>query len=463
MPLEAEHAKFLLVTKRILQTRVSSNPATLIRHKNEIIKAYSVFIKYCDLLYEKNLSQQQKDTVVDALNTVSAKFEECLIKLNCKFTLSANLLTIPDPSQIKIIGIETEETEGNTSTHEADSLNATFRNKTIEEEQKDEASETEETSFLEATEFPTMTELTSSSFLKMASSHLNKVYSGDPLALPSFMDSVKLLESLATTTVLKTLLATFVKTKIDGRARDFISDSDTTVELILNKLSQNIKPDNSKVVTGRMLSLRMNNTNPADFAEKVENLADALRRSLIIEGMTHIKATEIAIDKTIELCRANAKTDLVKSVLEATTYTSSKDVVAKLLIQTDKAKQEHQILSFKKTNQNQTSHKKPQNQRPNNGNNFNNFNNSNRNNNRFNNHSSRPNNYYQNGNNYHQKNNRQRSYSNGTHSNNRQNNYTERQNNVRVFSNSGNGESPVQSHRMGAPIPQSSQYQNETF
>lgn len=205
--------------------------------------------------------------------------------------------------------------------------------------------------------------------------------------------TIGLLETLATTTELKTFLASFVRTKIDGRAREYLSDTDNTTKLIITSLKKNIKPDSSKVIEGRMLSLRLNASNQAEFSEKAESTAEALRRSLIIEGMTPIKATEIAVDKTIELCRNNARTDLVKSVLEATAYESPKEVIAKLLTQMDKARKENQILSFKTTPKRFNSNKpggQPQNhqqrfnhshQNNNNPRYFNNNNNRNNNNN----------------------------------------------------------------------------------
>lgn len=45
-----------------------------------------------------------------------------------------------------------------------------------------------------------------------------------------------------------------------------------------------IKPDSSKVVEGRMLALKLNKINSTDFAKETEKLAEALQRSLVIEG-----------------------------------------------------------------------------------------------------------------------------------------------------------------------------------
>lgn len=165
-----------------------------------------------------------------------------------------------------------------------------------------------------------MADLSAPEFLKLVSSHINKPYTGDPLSLNSFIDSIRLLETLATTAALRTLFVTAIKTKIDGDAREYITNEHITVNGIIEALQANCTPDASKVIEGRMLSLKLKMGEQQDFAEKTEKLAESLRRSLIVEGITHAKANEMAIDKTIEVCRANAKSDLVKSVLEAAKF-----------------------------------------------------------------------------------------------------------------------------------------------
>lgn len=191
-----------------------------------------------------------------------------------------------------------------------------------------------------------MAHMTNVEFLKMASSHLNKTYSGDPLCLETFIDSLNLLNGLATSTELRTFFVAFIKTKLDGRAREFITADHNTVALIIDTLRRNIKPDNAKVIEGRMLALRFTTNTQNEFSDKVEELADAFRRSLIVEGIPPTKASEMVVDKTVELCRKNTHSDLIKSVLESSTFNSPKDVVAKLVTQVDKTKAEAQILSF---------------------------------------------------------------------------------------------------------------------
>lgn len=316
-----------------MKADLSKVPQTLLQYKHDIIAGYNTFVEYCSHISQDELSQSQKDTLFEELNGINQKFEECLIRLNCSYNLSANLFDLADPATTYIIDLE--------------------QLPVVEQEIERAVSPQSESQ----EENPIMT-LTNAEFLKIASSHVNKVYSGDPLALTSFIDSIRLLETIADTPGLVTFLISFIKTKLDGRAREYITATDTTLEHIIGKLRSNIKPDSSKVLAGRILSLRLNINNQSDFADKAETLAEAFRRSLVIEGISNDKAIEMSIEKTVDLCRANARTDLVKSVLEASVFATPKEVVAKMLVQTDKAKYEHQVLSFTKTNAKSSSNQK---------------------------------------------------------------------------------------------------------
>lgn len=173
-------------------------------------------------------------------------------------------------------------------------------------------------------------------------------YSGDPLGLTSFIDAVDLLSEFATTNPLKASLLKFIKAKLDGRAREFISDNVNTVDELKRVLRENIFPENSKVIEGRILSLRYAYSKQEEFAAKAEELADALRRTLIIEGMTSAKANEISIEKTVQLCRKSTNSDLVKSVLASTAFRGPKEVIAKLITESDTHVKEQQILRCQK-------------------------------------------------------------------------------------------------------------------
>lgn len=159
----------------------------------------------------------------------------------------------------------------------------------------------------------------------------------------------------------------------------------------------------------------------------------------------------MAIEKTVELCRRNAHSDLVKSVLKATKLDSPKEVIAKVLTQADKAKQEHKVLALQRfQNANRNGRKGPPNNNrrgPNNGRGFQS--------NSGQNGQNRNSQNWQNSNNRNNQNNNGRNNNNFRYNYNRQNgnngsNNNRNNQNVRAFNSSGNGETPPQTS-MGAP------------
>ncbi|XP_036346783.1 myb-like protein D, partial [Rhagoletis pomonella] len=172
------------------------------------------------------------------------------------------------------------------------------------------------------------------------------------------------------------------------KAREAIPTEVSSVGQIKDALRNRIKPDNSKVVAGKIASLHVINNNYTEFAKRVEELSDALERFLIIEGMTQSKAHEMAVEQTVNVCRLNTRSDLVKSILSSTTFSDSKDVVAKMIVE-----QNNQVKE--RYNNNADNSRYSNNGSRHNGNNFNNnrnrSSNNNRNNNSNNNSNRRPN------------------------------------------------------------------------
>lgn len=58
----------------------------------------------------------------------------------------------------------------------------------------------------------------------------------------------------------------------------------------------------------------------------------------------------MTIEKTIDLCRESAHSDVVKSVLAAAQFSTAQEVVSKFITETDKNKTEKQVLAVRKYN-----------------------------------------------------------------------------------------------------------------
>ncbi|XP_037812752.1 probable serine/threonine-protein kinase nek1 [Lucilia sericata] len=182
-------------------------------------------------------------------------------------------------------------------------------------------------------------------FISMCANIIRENFDGNPLSLNSFIDKINLIEELTAPNLINCLIS-FIKSKLDGKAREVLPENITSVEQIKNTLKDRIKPDNSKVIAGRIAALHIKNNSYADFSKTVEDLADALQRSLVIEGITKEKAQEMAIEQTVSICRNNAKSDMVKAILSSTVFKEPKDVVAKLIIVESTNQKEYQVLTM---------------------------------------------------------------------------------------------------------------------
>lgn len=244
-------------------------------------------------------------------------------------------------------------------------------------------------------------------FYTLCAKTINKNFDGNFDSLRSFVNSIKLLKSLAGSDEdKKTALTTFVMTKMEQKALEKIPDNPEDIDAIIKHLTEKIKPSSSKVVSGQMIALSIDNRNVREFQKEAENLAEQFQRALVAEKIPLDVATKMTVEKTVELCRRNAKSVEVKAVLNASHFETPADVVAKMATTIDSVRQDNATKEPKKFNNQKPGrfiNKKFSQNR--NGPNFNNSPNANNN---------RPNhNYRNNGNNGHQG---QRYY---THENNR--------------------------------------------
>lgn len=452
MTLRDEYGEFIKICKLILKRNLSKNYVTLTTYRTKIIGANNTIVSYINTVYP-TVNEANKTYCDNTLTKVRSKLIKCLEKLKCESTLPELNAIIGDthvgPVSQTSDSAQDESEEEEDADQSNDNISIIQKTNSIENESEEEDKSDDNISVISLDETfitPPSVDMETPAFLRLCATTINKNFAGDPLTLNSFIDSIDLLLSLAETTALKQILFTFAKTKLEGRAREFVTADVTTITQLKATLSENIKPDNSKVIEGRMLTLKFNLGQSDQFALKVEELSDALRRTLIIEGVSATKANEISVDKTIELCRRNTQSPLIKSVLEASTFSNPKDVVAKLITQIDKTKAETQVLSFQRSNNQNGRRGHGQHQHNHRGRgNFNNYNNSNNQNQQF-----------------------QQNFNRGTYNRGRgrgrgrgrfgrgnfNNGYHQNDNSqyIRTFSNQGNGlTAPVQEQIMGHP------------
>ncbi|XP_055308406.1 putative uncharacterized protein DDB_G0286901, partial [Sitodiplosis mosellana] len=182
-------------------------------------------------------------------------------------------------------------------------------------------------------------------FIALANQMIGYRYNGDPLNLDSFLDAVDLLKELCERPNVD-IMRKFVMTRLEGTAREAIVVEPQTVDDIIRQLKANIKTESSKVIEGRILALRADKSSLTKFAEQAEALAEQFRRSLCVEGFSKEKAKEMAVEKTVEMCRRSAKNDIVKAVIAASKFTEPKEVVAKMIVEINNVKQDKPHNSY---------------------------------------------------------------------------------------------------------------------
>lgn len=380
---QIEYEKFITVAKRILKSQLSTNYETLSGYREQIINAYNEFIHFVAINYDK-VNKTGQIILDNKAEDVREKFERCLSALNCTYQLPNSVFEIVNEASISQVQsgesslqqfpIATTSIEGRKSPilveinsslqtlkrEEQENLERERRRQEIEEKQRQERKTNEnlerqerERKRKEKEEHEKRVNMEEQlkaqrELLDMVNKQIRNSYSGDPLGLPTFLSGVEIVQDFATNDNLKRKMVIYVKGRLEGRAREIITDDIETIEELLEKLKQDIKPENSKIIEGRMAALRYSYVKQEEFAARTEELADALRRTLIIEGMTPAKANEMTIDRTIQLCKKSTTSDVVKAVLGAATFHTAKEVVAKLITSNDECVKDRQVLRYQK-------------------------------------------------------------------------------------------------------------------
>lgn len=345
-------AEFLKVCKRVCKEDLTTNRDKHREYLTELVRSYNDIIGYVSTIFESLDTETKKkfrdewiyirdkvNAVYGRLNVTSELPREIFVLLSIEPILeNYNSNATPEPSTSQannLIPPTGEKTESRDTEHSLGPPSF-------------ERSHSERTNNMAATIEQKM------EYIRAASQMINRSYAGDPLALATFVNSVRLLKAV-TAANLNDVLLEFVKTRLEGKALECIPPNPANVDEVIAALEQGIHPDNSKVVAGRLLALRADKSKLAEFTEQAEKLADALRRSLIIEGISQAKASEMCIEKTVEVCRNAARSDLVKSVLASSKFESPKEVVAKYIVESSTEEKEKQVLAYR-TFQRQNKH-----------------------------------------------------------------------------------------------------------
>lgn len=393
-------------------------------YKECLVRTYNDLLTFLSDAADKSLND--RTPIENRIITYLKRLKECfqLLKLNYQF--DSNIHSLIDIDRI---------VEEGTSNPNSDSDASASSNKTIVDNSKDKSNNTDDNKQEQSPEHSPQTtpprsrtnssssensleEMAQSakSLMQLATSTINYKYDGDPMKLDSFIDAIDLLEELCEEQN-KGILLKFLMTKLEGKAREAMIKQPEKVDDIVQQLRDAIKAESSKVIEGRMLALRTDKTNLTKFTDRAEELAEQYRRSLISEKIPKEMAINFAIEKTKELCRRNARSPTVISIIEATTFKEPKDVVSRFIVEINKQRQYRSEIQHTHKNDNQRNGNGNSNKFHKN-NNGNSYSNSNSNNNRYGNSNNKQNSYngrQNQGNKHGQNGNQSRTYTNSNY------------------------------------------------
>lgn len=354
--------KFLTSTKLILKQNISKNPSTLANQRDRIIRAYNEYIGYISVYFESFDTQSQTDAS-NEIKSFREKLVACFSAFQINQPLPTDLLSDLDiqefllPHEIKSIeeakksshqptinplGSESKTTEPPSSSVtqdplQSDQLNLQDQGNTVESrnlQRQQSPTPSEHDSDHQEDE----SEMDQQAFLGFCAKQISNNYSGDPLELNAFVNSINLLKAVGATHLV--ILKTFLLTKLTGKALECIPDDVEDVDAIITALRANIKSDSSEVVAGKLLALRVKKGDFTEFTKQAEQLSEAFQRGLVMEGIPKEQARKMSVKKTVELCRKTARSDIVKSVISSTAYSTPSEVLAKLVTENDVATKE---------------------------------------------------------------------------------------------------------------------------
>lgn len=282
--------------KRIpFHREISSVENTLIDQKDEIIRTFNQLTSYCSETFTSVKEETDRQIILKNIKLLKEKLVLGLNRIKLK-------VTFPNDDNIFLVIVD---------------------------------------------KFIQKSEMEAVEFMRLCAQTINKNYSGDPLSLVAFINSIKLLKTVVGTH--NNILIQFILTKLEGKALESCPKEPKDIEEIITALELSIKPDSSKVIESKMVALKIDNSKLQDYVFEVEKLAEALQRSLIVEGISQTKAKSMAVEKTVEICKKSAKTDLVKAVIASSTFHDPKDVLAKFITETSEAK-EFKVFTYHKSN-----------------------------------------------------------------------------------------------------------------
>lgn len=349
---------FDTVAKRVLKKDLSQNLEKHQEYIRDLIKTYNDLVDYLTPRV-KRLSKVDSDFITDKILAVRTKLARCFGALNCLINVPThqllvkiddNFVTISKPTGALKESDDTESSPLNSDTEAGESSTGIKQRKTCATPLI-KSHDVHSVSQVQVNLLNMATAQEKKSHKEYLAKQIPKPYDGDPLLLSSFIAKLESIQEDTVDNLIETTIK-WIKGMLIGRAAEAVAPEVVTFAELIAALRLRIHPDSSKVIEGKVAALKVKNGDFNTFAEKAEELSEALRRAYIDEKIPHDMANTMAIERTADMCRAATGSSVVKSAMvHSALFKTPKEAVATFVVQSAKDRQEqHQVLAFRRGN-----------------------------------------------------------------------------------------------------------------
>lgn len=163
-------------------------------------------------------------------------------------------------------------------------------------------------------------------FIELAAAIIPQQFDGDEMKLKSFIDSLQLLNTFATTDSLQSLAVQFVKTRLIGKARHIIT-SETTLDDVLHTLQSRIKFPKFTEIKDMMKGLDYTR-NVNIFCEKLNVLAERLLCSFLNDGLPFKVAEDHVMLEVKDMLCNNATCQCIEFKITSKKFDTVSEAIA---------------------------------------------------------------------------------------------------------------------------------------
>lgn len=293
-------------SKRVLKKRVPKADAVRNEVRDNLLNNFNQFVKTVRTVYS-SLDQEQLKTIKKLFTSLRDKLIRSYQILKCPYKVPTSCIEYIDT---KILEDNLQESDD-------------------EQDSSDSENSPTDVKDIKDTKLNSVTmAMSKMDFFNFISRVLPNEFDGASDKLQSMLDALNLIQ--ANIENHENDAVAYIKTRLTGRARDLISETDTLANII-HKLKTEIKSEDSQTVMTKLLSHKQFSKDANKYATEIEELAQRLRRAYIKEGVPVPLAETYTANTTVRSLKTNANSEKIKFVMEAGTFKNSQEAITKFV------------------------------------------------------------------------------------------------------------------------------------